>query len=161
VLLPVIERLGSLREARCAVIGAGGAAKATLWSLRNAEAAVSLFARDELKGRGLAELFGAGYQRLDGANFDGFDVVINTTPLGMTGPTVNQTAAVSSQLRGARLAYDLVYNPTDTLFLKEARAAGCETVRGLSMLVLQAAEQFKLWTGKDAPVEVMREASRR
>ena len=82
------------------------------------------------------------------ASFKGFDVVVNTTPLGTLEQFDNETAAGVEQLRGARLAYDLVYNPTDTRFLREAREAGCETLGGLAMLVAQAAEQFRLWTGR-------------
>jgi len=58
------------------------------------------------------------------------------------------------------LAYDLVYNPIETQFLREARAAGCETLSGLEMLVAQGVEQFKLWTGLDPNAEIMRAAAR-
>ena len=60
-----------------------------------------------------------------------------------------------------RLAYDLVYNPLETRFLREAREAGCEIVGGLEMLIGQAVEQFKLWTGKGPDVESMRDAAKR
>jgi shikimate 5-dehydrogenase len=79
--------------------------------------------------------------------------------LGTAGEFATETPATSHQLRGARLAYDLVYNPTETLFLREAGEAGCETLGGLSMLIAQAAEQFKLWTGTDAMEGVMCEAA--
>jgi shikimate 5-dehydrogenase len=95
------------------------------------------------------------WQRLDGSRFDGFDLVINATPLGTAGQSESETPATARQLAGARLAYDLVYNPIETLFLREARKAGCETLGGLPMLIAQAAEQFKLWTGREAPEEVM------
>ena len=98
-------------------------------------------------------------QRLDAARFDGFDVVVNATPLGTAGQLQSQTPVAAAQLRGARLAYDLVYNPVETQFLREARDAGCETLGGLEMLVAQATEQFRLWTGVSAPVEVMRAAA--
>ena len=58
-----------------------------------------------------------------------------------------------------RLVYDLVYNPTETLLLKEAATAGCQVIGGMEMLLAQAAAQFKLWTGKDAPLDVMRAAA--
>ncbi|MDQ2856286.1 MAG: shikimate dehydrogenase [Acidobacteriota bacterium] len=161
VLKPVSEKLGSLRDSRCAVIGAGGAANAVLWSLRNEGARATVFARDLEKGRALAEKFDAHPDRLEGASFKDFDFIINATPLGTLGVSAGETPATAVQLRGARLAYDLVYNPSETLFLKEARDAGCETIGGLEMLVLQAAEQFKLWTGEEAPVSVMRETAER
>ena len=94
-----------------------------------------------------------------GALFDGFDVVVNATPLGTSGAQETETPATAAQFRGARLAYDLVYNPLETQFLREARVAGCELIGGLEMLVKQAAEQFRLWTGTEAPGAVMRDAA--
>lgn len=151
----------ALRASRVAVLGAGGAARALLWSLREAGARAIVFARDVERARATAEKFDAGWQTLDAAaRFDNFDLVINTTPLGTRGTREAETPAVAAQLRGARSAYDLVYNPSETRFMREARAAGCELILGgLSMLVAQAAAQFKLWTGQDAPLEVMREAA--
>jgi 3-dehydroquinate dehydratase/shikimate dehydrogenase len=160
-LKPVSEKLGPLRDARCAIIGAGGAASAVLWSLKSEGTHATVFARDQEKGSALAQKFGAGSARLEAASFKEFDFVINTTPLGTRGPLESETPASSVQLRGARLAYDLVYNPSETRFLQQARAAGCDTIGGLTMLVLQAAEQFKLWTGTDAPVAVMVAAAER
>jgi shikimate 5-dehydrogenase len=60
-----------------------------------------------------------------------------------------------------RLAYDLVYNPLETRFLREARIAGCETLGGLDMLVGQAIEQFKLWTDQQPDGGIMRDAAER
>jgi shikimate 5-dehydrogenase len=98
---------------------------------------------------------------LENATFAGFDLVINATPLGMAGQFELETPATAQQLRGARLAYDLVYNPVETKFLREAREAGCKTLGGLAMLVAQAEEQFKLWTGAPPPDGVMYEAAKR
>ena len=64
---------------------------------------------------------------MQNASFDSFDLVINATPLGMRSESEDETAATAEQLRGARLAYDLVYNPRDTRFLRAARAAGCDS----------------------------------
>ena len=161
VLKPVVEKLGPLRDARCALIGAGGAAKAVLWSLRKEGANVTVFARNPEKASLLAEKFGAKCKTLNASHFNDFDIVINATPLGTHGTFGADTPASAAQLRGARLAYDLVYNPIETLFLRQASEAGCDTIGGLSMLVLQGAEQFKLWTGIEAPVAVMREAAER
>jgi 3-dehydroquinate dehydratase/shikimate dehydrogenase len=149
-----------LHHARVAVIGAGGAACAVLWSLRERGARSTVFAREEERARAVAEKFDAESQTLAGARFTDFDLVINATPLGTRGAFENETVATAAELRGARAAYDLVYNPVETRFMREARAAGCEViVGGLAMLVAQAAAQFKLWTGEDAPVEVMRNAA--
>ena len=82
---PLVKKFGDLREARCAVIGAGGAASAALRGLQQAGANVTLFARDAAKAGALAERFGAASMKLEEARFEGFDVVINATPLGTAG----------------------------------------------------------------------------
>jgi 3-dehydroquinate dehydratase/shikimate dehydrogenase len=161
VLKPVAEVIGSLRDVRVAVIGAGGVAKATLWSLKEEGADATLFARNEEQGRALAETFGAAFENFNNNSFGDFEVIINATPLGTKGSLVDETPAGAEQLRGTRLAYDLVYNPGETKFQREAQAAGCNTIGGMSMLVLQGVEQFKLWTGREAPVELMMETGRR
>ena len=160
ILQPVIESLGPLRDARCAVIGAGGAASAALWRLRNEGATVTVFARNLEKAKTIGDRFGARAESLAAARFEGFDLVINTTPLGTKGALEDETPATSVQLGGARFAYDLVYNPTETRFMREAREVGCEAVGGLAMLVEQAAQQFRLWTGSDAPTEIMLTAAK-
>ena len=160
LIKPLVQEIGDLAKAHCAVIGAGGAACAALWGLKQAGAKTTLFARNATKAQARAEQFDASWKTLEDASFAGFDVVVNATPLGTARHFVDQTPATAQQLRGARLAYDLVYNPTDTRFLREAREAGSKTLGGLAMLVGQAAEQFRLWTGDTAPEEVMREAAR-
>jgi 3-dehydroquinate dehydratase / shikimate dehydrogenase len=160
-ITPLLQKFGNLRGARCAIMGAGGSAKAAIWSLKQAGAEVTVLARNGMKGSLLAELFGAASMKLEAATFEDFDVVINATPLGTAGQLQDETVVAGQQLRGARLAYDLVYNPTETRFLREARAAGCETLGGLAMLVGQATEQFRLWTGGVAPEDVMYEAAQR
>jgi 3-dehydroquinate dehydratase/shikimate dehydrogenase len=157
---PLLAVCGDLRHARCAVIGAGGSASAALFSLAAAGAAATVFSRDPDKARVLCGRFGVDWMNLDSASFEDFDVVVNATPLGTLGRFVNETPANAMQLRGARLAYDLVYNPTETRFLREAREAGCDTLGGLAMLVAQATEQFKLWTGQEPHENVMYEAAR-
>jgi 3-dehydroquinate dehydratase/shikimate dehydrogenase len=160
-ITPLAARFSNLAQMRFAVLGAGGAAKAALWSLRQAGATVTLFARDVGKAQALAEKFDVDLRPLAAASFADFDVVVNATPVGTARLSEEQTPLTSQQLRGARLAYDLVYNPADTKFLREARAAGCQTLGGLAMLVAQAVEQFRLWTGETAPEELMFEAARK
>lgn len=160
VLAPLFGLIG-FNGATVAVVGAGGAARALLWSLCNEGARVTVFARDVERGKVTAAQFGVECMALADADFSRFDVVVNTTPLGTRGPNENRTPVFASQLRGAKIAYDLVYNPIETLFMREAREAGCESMGGLQMLVTQAVEQFKLWTGKDAPWDLMHDAALR
>ncbi len=157
-----LENLIDLNGARVAVIGAGGAARAMLWGLRERGAKTTIFARRTATAQEIAEQFAAPVQTLEGARFDEFDLVVNTTPLGTRGQLETETPATAAQLCGARIAYDLVYNPSETRFMREAHEAGCESVlNGLPMLVAQAATQFQLWTGEEAPLEVMRAAAER
>ncbi len=161
-LLPPLEkRVGKLSGKRVALIGGGGAALAALYALEQAGGRVTVFARSHELAAPLAEKFGAACERLEGAHLGDFEVVINATPLGTRGACESATPVTAAQLRGARIVYDLVYNPPETRLQQEAREAGCETFGGAEMLVAQAAEQFRLWTGKDAPVEVMQEALKR
>jgi 3-dehydroquinate dehydratase/shikimate dehydrogenase len=161
LIAPLRKAFGSLRDARCAIIGAGGGARAALWALSREGADVTLFVRDPEKAKPVANEFGADCRQLAGAQFDQFEIVINATPLGTKGEREDEAPASAGQLGGVRLAYDLVYNPTETRFLREARAAGCATLSGLEMLIAQAVEQFKLWTGQDPNAEIMRAAAQR
>jgi len=161
LISPLRRKFGSLQHARCAIIGAGGAARAALWALNSEGAQVTLFARDPAFAEFFARQFNAECKSIADAGFNGFEVVINATPLGTCGERENETPVTAEQLRGVRLAYDLVYNPLETRFLREARAAGCETLSGLEMLIAQAVEQFKLWTGREPDAEVMRAAALR
>jgi shikimate 5-dehydrogenase len=86
-----------------------------------------------------------------------WDVLINCTPIGMR-PRLDETPVPLAALTG-RLVYDLVYNPPATRLLREAATAGIPTIGGLDMLVAQAQEQFRWWTGTQPPQGVMRAAA--
>ena len=158
-VLPLRERLGSLQDRQCAIIGAGGAARSALWALKRERARPVVFVRDPAKADVALKEFAANSRSIENASFDGFDVVVNATPLGTRGRHENETPALASQLRGSRLAYDLVYNPLETRFLREATAAGCKTLSGMEMLIAQAIKQFELWTGQQPDIAVMRAAA--
>ena len=158
-ITPLRGALGSLSNLSCAIIGAGGAARTAIWSLLQEGAAVSLFVRNPATAGPIAKEFGVDCYQLQAASFQNFAVVINATPLGTAGERQNETVADADQLAGVRLVYDLVYNPQQTRLLSEAVEAGCLTLGGLEMLLAQAAEQFELWTGTEAPVDVMREGA--
>lgn len=156
---PLRARFGSLRNARCAIIGAGGAARACLWALRKEGAECALFARNPERASPLAQEFEVEVRQLADAPFRDFDIVINATPLGTLGERESTTPATAEQLRGVRLAYDLVYNPLETRFLREAREAGCDLLSGLDMLIAQAEAQFRLWTNLEPPKDAMIKAA--
>jgi shikimate dehydrogenase len=151
---PLLKHRPTLSRQRVAVIGAGGVARTAVWAMKLQGAEVTLFARNPQKASPLAQGFEVSCESLAGALFDGYDIVINATPLG-SGQFLYETPAISDQLAGAGLVYDLIYNPIETRFLKEAREAGCQTLGGLQMLVAQAAIQFELWTGKKPSAALM------
>jgi len=146
---PLLHHFGSLADRRVAIIGAGGAARAAIWALQQQKANVTIFARDVVKAQSLAQLFNVRCESLSPALFAGYDLVVNTTPVG-SGAHIDQSPARREQLNGARCVYDLIYNPSETRLMREAREVGCETLGGLEMLVAQAKLQFALWTGKQA-----------
>lgn len=86
------------------------------------------------------------------------DILINATPVGMV-PNVDQTLVGRELLRSDMAVMDIVYNPLETLLLKEAKAVGAKCIDGLEMLVQQGAESFKIWTGCEPPIQVMRDAA--
>jgi shikimate 5-dehydrogenase len=129
--------------------------------LQDAGASVSVFARDAAKARLMADEFHIDAYDLAAPNFEGFDIVVNATPLGTRGQRESETPAAANQLRGVRLAYDLVYNPLETRFMRAARDAGCQVLGGLEMLIAQAVEQFKLWTNQQPDIDIMRAAAKR
>jgi 3-dehydroquinate dehydratase / shikimate dehydrogenase len=154
-----LENVCALNGESCGVIGAGGAARAVVYGLIERGARVTLFARDTVKAQALADSAGIPVYPVESLDASDVRIVINTTPVGMRGHDESASPVLRAALKGRRVAYDLVYNPLETKFLKDARAEGCQTVGGIEMLVAQGALQFELWTGRKAPVELMRDAA--
>jgi 3-dehydroquinate dehydratase / shikimate dehydrogenase len=157
-LQPLRERV-PLSGARVAVLGAGGSARAVLASLEGSGAKVTVHARSRARAEEVAGPASAAVGALPPAP-GSWDLLVNCTPVGMF-PNVNVTPVDAAALAGpaGRHVYDLVYNPERTRLLREAAAAGCNTIGGLEMLVAQAVEQFEWWTGMKAPADVMRQAA--
>ena len=154
-----LAAIADLRGARCAVIGAGGSARAVVFGLLQRGARVTLFARDVTKAAALSDEFGVAVDRIEAAGDSDAEIIINTTPVGMTGHDEGASVIPADVWRGRKVAYDLVYNPLETRFLADARGQGCLALSGVEMLVAQAARQFEMWTGRPAPVETMRRAA--
>jgi 3-dehydroquinate dehydratase/shikimate dehydrogenase len=153
-LRPLRSRL-TLAGARAAVLGAGGAARAVVAGLRAEGAQVRVHARRGEQAEGLVPL-GATVGEWPPAPGT-WDLLVNTTPVG-TSPSVEDSPIDASGLDGGGLVYDLVYNPGRTRLLRDAAAAGCETLGGLEMLIAQAAIQVATWLRVDPPVAAMRAA---
>jgi 3-dehydroquinate dehydratase/shikimate dehydrogenase len=148
-----------VKGARVAVIGAGGSARAICYGLSWRGADVTIYARDLKKAQPLGDEFKMRTSSLESFNGEA-DVVINCTPIGMRDHSEGRSTIKAETLEGVKLVYDLIYTPEETALLRDAKHAGCQTLGGLAMLVGQAAEQFRLWTGLEAPVDVMWRAVR-
>jgi 3-dehydroquinate dehydratase/shikimate dehydrogenase len=147
-----------LKGARAVVLGAGGAARAVAVALASAGARVAVHARNAARAREVADLIGGIAGTLPPAT-GSWDVLVNATPVGMS-PRVEETPWPNATFDG-RVVYDLVYNPAETRFIREAAAAGCVTIGGLDMLVAQAQEQAAWWTGRRPSAALLRDAARR
>jgi 3-dehydroquinate dehydratase / shikimate dehydrogenase len=154
-LRPLRDRV-PLSGLRVAVLGAGGSARAVVAALGGTDARISVHARDRARAEELAMTASASAGPLP-PKPGSWDLLVNCTPVGMF-PNVDATPVEASALTG-QYVYDLIYNPTTTRLLREAAAAGCQTIGGLEMLVGQATEQFEWWTGVRPPAGVMREAA--
>jgi shikimate dehydrogenase len=158
------------------VIGAGGAARAVILALADAGAAhVAVVNRTPERAVGAADLarpVGVAVAAGDHAALEdtvaAADLVVNATPVGMTGSAVDTGGGGAGEwlvppglLRQGQVAADLVYAPRLTWWLAAARKAGATPLDGLGMLVHQAAAQLALWTGLEPPVEAMWEAAER
>lgn len=146
------------------VIGAGGASRAIVHALVRSEARVLILNRTLDRARRLARLFKAQAAGLDEPGIDlmsGFnDLIVNATSVGMS-PHADEDPVPGYRFSGREVAYDLVYVPKTTRFLRRALAAGCRVVRGRQMLLAQAREQFRIFTGSEYPVDAAREIEAR
>jgi 3-dehydroquinate dehydratase / shikimate dehydrogenase len=154
-----LEKVCALTGENCAVIGAGGAARAVISGLLERGAGVRVFARNSRAAKSMSESFCVAVSPIESLASSDVRVVINTTPVGMRGHSEGSTPLPGEALQGRLIVYDLVYNPLETKLLIDARAAGCRTISGLEMLIAQAALQFELWTGKKPPIGTMRSAA--
>ena len=138
-----------------AVLGAGGAARAVAHAVSSAGGRVTLFNRTPARGEALASDLGVGFRPLGEFHGRGHQILINTTPVGMT-PHAEATPVPADRLAPELTVMDIVYNPLKTRLLRQAEAAGCAVIDGLGMFVYQGAMQFECWTGIEAPVAMMR-----
>jgi shikimate 5-dehydrogenase len=153
-----------IKGSKIVVAGAGGAARAIAFQLAADGAEITIVNRTEDRAIELAKdisaaslsgsVKGRGLSGLKGLLQD-TDVLINTTTLGMH-PNTDTAIATAKDLHSGLTVFDIVYNPLETRLLREAKASGAETVSGVSMLVYQGAEAFRLWTGIEPPVELMK-----
>jgi shikimate dehydrogenase len=159
-------------EKKVLILGAGGAARAVGFSLVQEKAGVlvftDLYLEKAKKLAGALVKFAADSQtkinieavQLSSANLAKVAVqcqlIVNCTTVGMKySPDESLSPLTSDLMPRDALVFDLVYNPSQTPLLRMAEAAGARTIGGLPMLVYQGAASFKLWTGRDAPLDIM------
>lgn len=134
---------------RAALLGSGGAARAVAHALARLGLPVTVFARDPARGRTLAAAAGGTFGGPLAALAPGaFELVVNATSIGM-GERADVSPAAADALAPGAIAYDLVYTPPDTRFLREAASRGAHTIDGLAHFALQARAQLELWLGQE------------
>ncbi len=163
----LIEANFDPKGARCLILGAGGAARATVFSLAQAgAAAVAVYNRtveraaflvDDLQSEFGSVEFSFGSLTSEDLRVADhhFDLIVNTTSVGMT-PAVETNPWPKDIPLPNAVVCDLVYNPLETQFLQQAKAAGLKTIDGVGMLVHQGAKAFEIWTGQSPPTDVTR-----
>ncbi|HMI08703.1 MAG TPA: shikimate dehydrogenase [Flavobacterium sp.] len=120
------------------ILGTGGASKAVAFALEELDILYTFVSR-EANGNTI------DYDRINATTFDNYQIVINCTPLGMS-PNVDDCPNIPYEhFTEKHIAYDLIYNPDETLFLKKAKEFGAVTKNGFEMLVLQAEKAWKIW----------------
>ncbi|MCK5311653.1 MAG: shikimate dehydrogenase [Desulfobacteraceae bacterium] len=144
-----------IKEKKIGLIGAGGAAHAIAYGIKKNKGRLTIINRNEKTGEHLASIFSSNYLKIDEIKNESFDIIINTTPLGMT-PDINNSPLKKELLNKHMIVMDIVYNPLETKLIKDAKKIGCKTIDGLSMFLYQGAHQFKLWTGITPSIELMR-----
>jgi shikimate dehydrogenase len=158
---------------RALALGAGGSARAAVWSLAGQGATVEVWNRtseraEELVGA-LADTSAGAEQRISAVSADqaragDYELIVNCTAIGMAGEADDPFEALPIDRRrlGQQLTVvDLAYGDAETRLVAEARSRGAATVDGIEVLVRQGAESLRIWTGRAPPIEVMRDAARR
>ncbi|KZX15867.1 shikimate dehydrogenase [Methanobrevibacter cuticularis] len=183
--IKAIEEVTDLKDKKVVILGSGGAARAVSFQIaisgindlvilnRNAKKAKSLIYDTEnlLKTDNFLENedknnyninpnlhFNYGTTDSVEKELKDADILIDTTPVGMYPNNNEYPLATSEMMHSDLIVNDLVYNPIETTLLKEAKKAGAKTIPGTKMLIYQGAESFKIWTGVEAPIDIMEKA---
>jgi 3-dehydroquinate dehydratase/shikimate dehydrogenase len=142
------------------ILGAGGVSKALAYGVKRRGGDVVITSRTLVRAEALAKRVSGRAIDWDTRHNQKPDILINGTPIGMH-PNVDETPFDRRFLRPTTIVFDTVYNPENTLLIKEARQQSCPIISGVEMFIGQAALQFKLFTGHDAPTEIMRQEMKR
>lgn len=163
-----IEEVTSIKNRNVIVAGAGGASRAISFYIakygadkltilnRNVSKAESL--AGDVSSSGLIDETGFDSISNIGSYLSDADILIDTTPLGMHPHINDEPIASAEDMHEDLTVFDAVYNPNETVLLKEAIKAGSKPVYGIKMLLYQGAESFRIWTGREPPVNEMEKA---
>jgi 3-dehydroquinate dehydratase/shikimate dehydrogenase len=151
VVRPLEQRI-ALEGARILVLGAGGAARAAVFGLKERGCEVFILNRTPAPAQKLARQAKARTIKRQDLKKLAFDVIVNATPVGMAN---SGDSPLHENEINAKYVFDMVYDPPETRFLKAAKARGAQIIPGIEMFVHQAARQFEIWTGKPAPWDDM------
>jgi shikimate dehydrogenase len=152
------------------VIGAGGASRAILVSLKNNNANITLTNRTKQKAVDLNQQLNLNAKIIDyqelisnsqlptpNSKLPEVDIIVNTTSIGMH-PNEDATPIPKELLKPNHIIFDVIYNPLKTKLIKEAEEIGCKTISGVNMLVHQGAQSLRIWLGIEPPIKAMKEA---
>lgn len=155
-ILNPLQEVTELAGKKVAILGAGGAARSAVYACLQGKAIVTIFNRTPEKAEVLSQEFECSSASLDDStHLADYDVIINTTSVGMT-PHMEDSPIAKESMRVGQIVFDIVYNPYETKLLQDAKKQGATVIHGTEMFIHQAAAQFELYTGEKAPVEVMR-----
>ncbi len=166
--IKAIGEVTSVKDKNVVVAGAGGASRAISFYLaKYGVESLIILNRNVAKAQALAADV-LGSDLISNVNADSIseintylkdaDILVDTTPLGMDPHIDDEPIAKADNMHEDLVVFDAVYNPNETVLLKEAIKAGAKPVYGIKMLLYQGAESFKIWTGVDAPIDVMEKA---
>jgi shikimate dehydrogenase len=155
-ILRPLEQRTSLQKKKVALLGAGGAAQAALYACSSHGADVTIFNRTVSKALDLGAAYNVAVLPLDKTQrFDHFDIIINTTSVGM-GALATQSPIDAHQISKHQIVFETIYHPFETTLIKTAQERGATCIHGLEMFLEQGAAQFEIHTGVKAPRAVMK-----
>ncbi len=157
-----------LKGRKVLLLGAGGAARAIAYALAKEADELSVLNRTVKQAQAIARLLEKSFNKKIASgslsptdvelNIRDSDILINATSVGMK-PKPDESPVAPKMLRRNMAIMDIVYNPLETRLAKDAKAVGAQVISGVEMLIYQGAASFEIWTGKSAPIEVMRQAA--
>lgn len=149
-----LEERTELKGKKILMVGAGGVARAIGFGVNEKKSRLFVYDVDIKKANSLASDIGC--QALSEYPINSqIDILINSSPVGMH-PDIDKTPVQKERLTKNMIVFDAVYNPLRTRLLREAEEAGCITIPGVELFINQAVDQFELWTGTEAPKDLMK-----